>query len=227
MTTALDRHALDSQGAARIDACLDEGQLAELETALLNVPEHLAGVRIAGNADLSRLLQASGAIGRVASKAFDADAFPVRAVLFDKGPGNNWSLAWHQDRTIVVNERRETPGFGPWSLKAGLQHVAPPFEILETMKTVRVHLDPVDEDNAPLMIIPTSHERGRLSEAEVAKVARDGPTQSCLAERGDIWVYSTPIVHGSKLAARPRRRRVLQVDYSAAQLPGGLEWLGV
>lgn len=227
MTTAIDRHELDSQGATRLAACLDEGQLAGLESVLLEVPEHLAGVRLAGNADLSCLLQASGSIGRVVADAFDADAFPVRAVLFDKGPGNNWSLAWHQDRTIVVKARTESPGFGPWSLKGGLQHVAPPFEVLKTMRTIRIHLDAVDEDNAPLMIIPGSHQLGKLSEADVAKVACDGPTVTCLAERGDVWVYSTPIVHGSTLAARPRRRRVLQVDYSAVQLPGGLEWLGV
>lgn len=227
MTTALDRHELDSQGATRLDACLKEEQLAELESALLDVPEHLAGVRLAGDTDLSCLLQTSGAIGQVAASALDTDAIPVRAVLFDKGPGNNWSLAWHQDRTIVVKDRKETPGFGPWSLKAGLQHVAPPFEILETMKTIRVHLDGVDEDNAPLLIIPAFHRLAKLSEADVARVARDGPTVTCLAQRGDVWVYSTPIVHGSKLAARPRRRRVLQIDYSAVQLPDGLEWLGV
>ncbi|WP_419756526.1 hypothetical protein [Brevundimonas sp.] len=28
-------------------------------------------------------------------------------------------------------------------------------------------------------------------------------------------------------AETPRRRRVLQIDYSADDLPGGLQWLGV
>lgn len=227
MAAALNEIELRSRGACRLDACLSETQLTELESALVDVPPDLAGVRLAGNAALASLLQTSGVVGRVAADALGRDAFPVRAVLFDKGPGNNWSLTWHQDRTIVVKARRETPGFGPWSMKAGLQHVAPPFEILEAMKTVRVHLDPVDEDNAPLMIVPGSHRLGKLSEAQVGIVANEGPTITCLAERGDIWVYSTPIVHSSRLASRPRRRRVLQIDYSASALPGGLEWLGV
>jgi len=47
------------------------------------------------------------------------------------------------------------------------------------------------------------------------------------AEAGDIWLYATPILHASEAAAEPDRRRVLQVDFSAEELPGGLHWLGV
>jgi hypothetical protein len=49
----------------------------------------------------------------------------------------------------------------------------------------------------------------------------------CLAGAGDVWLYATPIFHASAPAARPRRRRVLQIDFSAEDLPGGLEWLGL
>ena len=35
------------------------------------------------------------------------------------------------------------------------------------------------------------------------------------------------ILHASNAAETPRRRRVLQIDYSADDLPGGLQWLGV
>jgi hypothetical protein len=35
------------------------------------------------------------------------------------------------------------------------------------------------------------------------------------------------ILHASEAARRPARRRVLQVDYAARDLPGALEWLGV
>lgn len=68
-------------------------------------------------------------------------ARPVRAILFDKTPVTNWGLAWHQDRTIAVSTRHEMPGYGPWSLKAGLQHVEPPFDVIESMLTLRIHLD--------------------------------------------------------------------------------------
>lgn len=69
-----------------------------------------------------------------------------------------------------MHERADVPGFGPWTIKSGLLHVAPPPELLATMLTMRVHLDDVSEDNAPLLIAPGSHRLGRISEAEVAGV---------------------------------------------------------
>lgn len=46
----------------------------------------------------------------------------------------------------------------------------------------------------------------------------------CTADVGDIWVYATPILHASEAAQNPARRRVLQLDFAAFDLPGGLEW---
>ena len=43
----------------------------------------------------------------------------------------------------------------------------------------------------------------------------------------DIWLYATPILHASGAALEPTHRRVLQVDFAAGELPGGLKWLGV
>jgi hypothetical protein len=96
-------------------------------------------------------------IGAVARRHLGAGARPVRAILFDKNAEVNWGLAWHQDRTIAVRRRVEVPGFGPWTVKAGMVHVAPPFSLLARMITVRIHLDPVDAANAPLLIAPGSH----------------------------------------------------------------------
>ena len=176
---------------------------------------------------LASFLITSGPIGSIVAEVLGIDARPVRAVLFDKTPQMNWKLGWHQDRTIVVSERVEVEGFGPWSRKAGLQHVAPPFEILEGMITVRIHLDKVGADNAPLLIACGSHRMGRIPVSEIGQVVSLCGTMACLADPGDVWVYSTPIVHASDAAATPNRRRVLQVDYAAVDLPGGLAWLGI
>ena len=89
----------------------------------------------------------------------------MRAVLFDKSNEANWSLTWHQDRTICVEQRMEVEGFGPWTRKGGMDHVAPPFDVLSRMATLRVHLDDVPATNAPLLIAPGSHRDGRVSEA--------------------------------------------------------------
>ena len=201
--------------------------LSQIVEALQNLPTNKAGVRINGVEALTPLLAPGGCIGSVAASVLGVTARPVRAILFDKTPDANWSLAWHQDRTICVKERREALGFGPWTVKSGMQHVAPPYDLLARMVTLRAHLDDVPADNAPLLIAPGSHALGAIPEAEVDEVVRRCGTTACLADAGDIWLYATPILHASEVATRPTRRRVLQVDYVAEALPHGLEWLGV
>ncbi len=119
------------------------------------------------------------------------------------------------------------PGYGPWSRKAGLQHVEPPFALIEAMLTIRIHLDDVPPTNAPLLIAPGSHRLGRIPEQMIeAVVARCG-ARACLAAAGDLWAYATPILHASAAATGEGRRRVLQVDFSALDLPPPLCWLGL
>jgi hypothetical protein len=202
--------------------CMDQ-----LETALGGLPPTEAGVRMHGVDALKPLLAVQGSVGGIAASILGPQAKPVRAVLFNKSPHTNWSLAWHQDRTICVKERREAPGFGPWTVKSGMQHVAPPFELLERMVTLRAHLDDVPVTNAPLLIAPGSHTLGRITVSEVDEVVRRCGTRACTAEAGDVWLYATPILHASETASKPCCRRVLQVDYAAEALPNGLEWHGV
>lgn len=104
--------------------------LSGLFAVLAELPTGQAGIRISGLPNLRPYLASTGPIGAVASSALGGEGMPVRAILFDKSENANWSLAWHQDRTICVRERVEVDGFGPWSIKAGLHHVAPPFDLL-------------------------------------------------------------------------------------------------
>lgn len=202
--------------------------MAELEAALARLPPEEAGVRIHGIEALEPLLGSDGCLGAVAATVLGPGAKPVRAILFNKSPETNWSLAWHQDRTICVREKREVPGFGPWTVKSGMTHVAPPFKLLTRMVTLRAHLDDVPASNAPLLIAPGSHRLGRIAICEVDEVVRRCGTIACTAEAGDVWLYATPILHASEAASAPTSRRVLQVDFAAAEaLPHGLEWLGV
>jgi ectoine hydroxylase-related dioxygenase (phytanoyl-CoA dioxygenase family) len=159
--------------------------------------------------------------------AIGRTARPVRALIFDKTAQRNWAVAWHQDRAIAVRERRDVPGFGPWSQKKGVAHVEPPLDIMAGMVTLRVHLDDCDDDNAPLLIARGSHRMGRVPDAETGAVVQRLAQAVCLARAGDVWVYATTIIHASGRARTPSRRRVLQVDYAGVSLPGGLEWLGI
>jgi len=156
-----------------------------------------------------------------------AQARPVRAILFDKNSETNWTLGWHQDRTIAVRERADVVGFSNWTMKSGVTHVEPPFAVLERMITARIHLDDVGADNGPLLIAPGSHRLGRLDASEIeATVEAAGPIE-CLARAGDVWVYKTAILHASEASRCATGRRVLQIDFSADKLPGDLEWAGI
>jgi hypothetical protein len=201
--------------------------LTEIEAALANLAADQAGVRLYGQAALVPLLSAHGPIGHIAADALGPPARPVRAILFDKTASTNWALGWHQDRTIAVAARRDVPGYGPWSIKAGVHHVEPPFEVIERMVTLRVHLDPVTQQNAPLLIALGSHLFGRVAEREIRGLVDRCGSYACLAESGDVWIYRTPIVHASAASVDQRGRRVLQIDYSADSLAGGLEWAGI
>jgi hypothetical protein len=201
--------------------------LASIRNALAHLPPDHAGLRVAGIVGLQPFLSSDGTIGAVAAGFLGPGCRAVRALLFDKTTAMNWSLAWHQDRTISVVQRLEVDGFGPWTVKKGMHHVEPPFDLLARMVTLRVHLDDVSGTNAPLLIAPGSHLFGRVPVNEIEAVVRACGTRACIAMAEDIWLYATAILHASAIAARPSHRRVLQVDYSADELPGGLEWLGV
>jgi len=218
---------LNDDGAQLFPQALDEAACGCLETALAALPRGGPGVRIWEVRQLQPFLNDSGPIGAIAASVLGEQARPVRAILFDKTVERNWALGWHQDRTIVVKGRMDTNGYGPWTVKSGLIQVEPPFEILERMVTLRVHLDAVDERNAPLRIVPGSHRLGRLPEGQIERVVATFGERLCLAERGDVWLYATPIIHASLAADAPQRRRVLQVDFSADATPGPLAWRGV
>lgn len=221
------RETLDRDGAVLAPALLSEAHIKTLRALADDAVGKRPGARLRGHVALSEVLSPGGPVGALAARLTSEAARPVRAVMFDKTPEANWIVAWHQDRVIPVRERHEVEGFGPWSTKDGVLHVAPPFEVLARMLTVRIHLDPVNAGNAPLRVASGSHRLGRVPAEAATREAEALPQLVCLAEAGDVWAYSTPILHASDRADPPRRRRVLQVDYADFDLPDGLEWLGV
>lgn len=213
-------------GAVRFFGVLVDA-LARLENAVAGLPSETAGVRLQANEPLREMLEPNGCVGAIPAQFLGGGAKPVRAILFNKTAETNWSLAWHQDRTICVKTKREVEGFGRWTVKQGFAHVAPPVDLLAKMITIRVHLDDVPATNAPLLIAPGSHREGMVPIGKIEEtVARLG-TAICLADAGDVWVYSTLILHASAASQQAKARRVLQVDYAAFDLPGGLEWQGI
>ena len=45
--------------------------------------------------------------------------------------------------------------------------------------------------------------------------------RACHAAPGDVWAYSTPILHASAPSQSVDHRRVLQLDFASGELPRG------
>lgn len=218
------RNIFDTVGAVRVPQAVNLTAWQDMIDAL---PSGRPGVRLSGLADLTALVDAGSQVHSIVSSYSRRPLRPVRAIYFNKGPDNNWSLGWHQDRTIAVSVKVELPGYNIWTVKQGIPHVEPPMAIIDGMMTVRVHIDPIDSDNAPLRIVPGSHRLGRISDTECGRLADECGQTECYADAGDLWLYRTAIVHASHKSKIARSRRVVQIDYSPDLLPEPLEWFGI
>ena len=174
--------------------------------------------------ELFRDLAEKGPPVSVARAVLGPSARPTKATLFDKTPGANWKVPWHQDLTLSVSHRADLEGFGPWTVKDGVHHVQPPVEILEQVLALRLHLDPTPEHNGALRVVPGSHRLGRLRDAEIDALIAEGRSVTCPVQAGGAMLMSPLLLHASSAADPPTRRRVLHLEYCAVSLPGDLDW---
>jgi ectoine hydroxylase-related dioxygenase (phytanoyl-CoA dioxygenase family) len=131
-------------------------------------------------------------------------------------------VPWHQDLTIAVQERLEVPGYGPWTVKAGVAHVQPPVAVLERMVAVRLHLDDCGAENGPVRVLRGSHRLGRMAAAPMDA----GEEVVCTVGRGGVVLMRPLLWHASSPAVSVAHRRVIHVEFAAAELAGGLRWVG-
>ncbi len=110
-------------------------------------------------------------------------------------------------------------------MKTGVQHVQPPVAILERMLTVRVHLDDCDAENGPLRMLPGSHAAGVLSPGEIRAWRHRTAVVECIVPAGGALLMRPLVLHASSASIVPRHRRVIHIEYAAAELPGGLRWM--
>ncbi len=223
-----DRYAL-------VPGVLSSTEVEQLVGTLTQL-ERASSVRQQGNDTYAvrNLLQAVPEIAQLAKSdtvlslvrpILGSRAFPARGLLFDKTPGANWKVAWHQDLTIAVKERRDIEGFGPWSIKAGVIHVQPPTVILERMLTVRLHLDDCTEHNGPLQVLPGSHKLGRLKAEQIGDFRKSVSPITCTMTPGGALLMRPLLLHASSPAATPAHRRVIHLEFAAELLPDGRQWI--
>jgi len=152
------------------------------------------------------------------------DMSPVRSILFDKTPEENWPVLWHQDLTIAIRQKEEVNAYGPWSIKNNIPHVQPPLDLLQNMVTIRIHLDDTREENGALIVIPKTHLLGKIPPNEIREHLND-QSVICECTAGDVLLMSPLLVHSSRRAAKPGNRRIVHLEYARrSHLEYPLEW---
>ena len=224
---------LEKYGFAIVSDVLDESTIAELLHELQQEEHQGASFTQNRMYALRNLFQRMPGIGRVAASGavrslvepyLGAHCFAVRALFFDKLPGSNWKVPWHQDLSVALAPRRHVEGYGPWSHKAGVLHAQAPVSLLESMLTVRLHLDACPLTNGPLRVLPGSHRYGKLEHHQIETLRSQIKEEVCEVECGGALLMRPLLLHASSSAQSPSHRRVLHLEYANTRLPDGLEW---
>ncbi|WP_010583871.1 phytanoyl-CoA dioxygenase family protein [Schlesneria paludicola] len=153
-------------------------------------------------------------------------AVPVYGVFFDKTAGANWPVRWHQDVAIHAGGTLPVAGYEARPGKDGVAHLLPPVEVSQQMLAIRIHLDDAPSNHGALRVIPGSHLLGRLSNDALRHLIDGAQAVHCEARAGDVMLMRPLLVHASSPCELPSHRRVVHIEYSAFQLPDGLEWCG-
>ena len=201
-------------GFAVEPAIFKPSEMADLTSGLEDVARSRAGARhlmtrpgVAQVANDPRLLM-------IARRWLGLTAHPYRATLFDKSSEANWLVAWHQDRALPLLDRLEVPGWGPWSVKAGVLYAHAPARALEAVVALRLHLDDSNFANGPLRVLPGTHQRGVLTDEAIQELARETQPHACVVGRGGVVAMRPLLVHASSKSTSEAPRRVLHIEYA-------------
>ncbi|MCA9319557.1 MAG: phytanoyl-CoA dioxygenase family protein [Planctomycetes bacterium] len=171
-----------------------------------------------------RALVCSGPVRNLAETVLGPHCLAIGATLFDKRRDANWLVSWHQDLTVALESKMNTPGYSSWSIKGGVPYAQPPREVLESLLAIRVDLDGSDATNGPLRVLPGTHRQGVLDHLDIQRCSRSITPRICPIEPGGALLMRPLLLHASSRATSPRRRRIIHVLFSSAVLAAPLAW---
>lgn len=203
------------EGVMSADAC-------DALAAALRLPDGKAGSRdllqLGAFRDAARRLGAAVALQHLIPPGYVA----VQCTLFAKDAGRNWLVAPHQDLSIPVQGRIDSPHYRGWSFKQGTWFVQPPVAVLEKLVAIRLQLDPDSEKTGPLQVVPGSHRDGRLDSDPGLRGNR--AIHPCVVGKGGVVAMRPLLTHASTKARAALPRRVLHFLFGPPILPGGARW---
>lgn len=211
---------IQKQGFAIIPEILRPKEVGSLldELSRAELPRSRAGVRHAMRLPAVVAVAQNSRLMAIARQVLGEAALPFRATLFDKSPTANWLVVWHQDTALPLRERRDTPGWGPWSVKDGVAYAHAPASSLRQVLALRVHLDDSTAGNGPLRVLPGTHTLGVLTDDALHDLSTRIAAVDCLVSRGGVLAMRPLIVHASSKSQAEIPRRVLHIEYAASRL---------
>lgn len=215
-----------NDGFAVIPNALPDREVADLLAALKlsQLPRSRAGMRHAMRNKSVAAIARDSRLAAMAQQVLGNSAIPFRATLFDKSPTSNWLVVWHQDTALPLRERREVSGWGPWSIKDGVNYAHAPASALEQVLALRLHLDHSVAENGPLRVLPATHTLGVLGDDALHDLSTQIAAVDCLVPRGGILAMRPLVVHASSKSQSDAPRRVLHIEYAVSSaIADGLE----
>lgn len=214
--------AIEEQGFAIVPSVLSTRELIPILVSLadLEPPRGRAGIRHVLNHPTVKVVAQNPRLLEIAQAVLGNSAFPFRATLFDKTPEGNRLLGWHQDVALPLQNKIESPDWGPWSEKDGVIYAHAPASVLEQVVALRLHLDDITEDSGPVRVLPGTHGLGILKAAEIERHSTYEQAVDCIGARGAVAAVRPLIIHASSKSRSQTPRRVLHIEYAAS---GNLE----
>lgn len=150
------------------------------------------------------------------------NCFVIKSIYFDKPEKSNWFVSYHQDLTISVNEKAEIDNFTNWTKKHNQYAVQPDTEILESIFTIRIHLDDTTSENGALKVLDKSHLKSvfRIDHLNL----NEEKEVFCEVQSGSIMLMKPLLFHGSNKTTNDKNRRVIHIEFSNKKLPEGINW---
>jgi ectoine hydroxylase-related dioxygenase (phytanoyl-CoA dioxygenase family) len=225
-STTVLREQVAADGFAIIADVISPREIGRLiqEIRAHPLPRSRAGVRHAMRHETIAAFVRQPSLAGLATEILGTTAIPFRATLFDKSPGSNWLVVWHQDTALPIQHRRDVPGWGPWSTKDGITYAHAPAAALEKIIALRVHLDDSTAENGPLRVLPATHKIGVLEDDAIHELASDLSPVDCVVAIGGVIAMKPLVVHASSKSRSDHPRRVLHIEYAPSLvLHDGLE----